>query len=50
MVWQWGKKEDPHPGDCVELVKEDCGAIELDMSENNIGIIPKLRFKNFFEN
>ena len=39
------QKSDPNPGDFVLLVKEDCEAIGLTMSEKEIERMPKLRFK-----
>jgi hypothetical protein len=39
------QKSDPNHGEFVLLVKEDCEAIGLIMSEKEIERMPKLRFK-----
>ena len=40
------QKMQPSPGDFIELVKEDCATIGLDMSDNEIAKIQKQRFKS----
>ena len=39
------QKNDPTPGDFIELVTEDCTKIGLDMSDNDISVTSKQQFR-----
>ena len=40
------QKEDPSPGDFIELVRQDCEAIKLGLSDQEISSVTKHKFKN----